>query len=264
LIFAFERRWRVACSPLGMELRSVTAIAYVCAAAMFAAACTGNNSHLIPTAASAVESNLASTPTADRGNLAFATTAQAQIDGSGPVSAVAGTCPALTMTVYGVSVEVNSSTAYSASTSCEQLKPGVVVRVQGEMTTTEGGETHVLVRHLTIQRGPHQPVEGEGVLSDMSGDCPARQLTVRGVRVTLSAETVYRWRSNRTATCEDLALGMLLHVSADITPEGEVIANRVLIQNEVAGPPGNRTPRGPQTPPPGNGTPHDATPSGPR
>src|SRR4029450_2245778 len=56
-------------------------------------------------------------------------------------------------------------------------------------------------------------VEGSDVISAVSGTCPDREITVRGVPVTVNSGTMF----GPGATCGALAVGMTVHVAGLLT-----------------------------------------------
>lgn len=249
-----------------MRRTTVLPILVVLAIAMLAAACSKETSGLMPTAATPVGSTATAAAPADQGtvidrtngtmvrdaatvaawtaeNWTFDMAADLAVEGSGPISAVSGSCPAVVMTIYGIPVEVNAATAFPIGSTCSALEAGRVVRVRGLLYVV-GSAFRVLATNVTIEGGVNTPVEGEGVVTEVTGTCPAATLTIRGVNVVLGAGTAIRWRNNANAACADIQVGHLLHVKAEITPTGTIIASSITIQNgtpPVNNPPGART-----------------------
>lgn len=133
-----------------------------------------------------------------------------RVEGRSTVTAVSGTCPALTFTVGGVvRVVTDASTVFSGG-SCEHIRVGVRVRVRGDMQT-EGGA--VIAEEVEIEGHPGGRPGGriEGQISTIGGTCPALTLTVRGITVTTSAATSFD-----DIRCPALAVGMRVEVEGDL------------------------------------------------
>ena len=251
-----------------MRRNTALPIVVVWAIAILAAACSNENSGVLPTAATPVGSTATAVAPANQGtvsgiidrtngtmvrdaaavaawtaeNWTFDMAADLAVEGSGPIASVTGSCPSVVLNIYGIDVEVNAATSMPIGSTCSGLAAGRVVRVRGLLYVV-GGAMRVLATHVTIEGGVNTPVEGEGVVTDVSGTCPSRTLTVRGVNVVLGAGTVIRGRNNATAACSDLQVGMLLHIKAEITPVGMIIASVITILSGTL-PPTNTTPGG--------------------
>lgn len=68
------------------------------------------------------------------------------VSGDGKVDRVAGTCPALTMTVRGVAVTTDAATTFSGG-SCSSIVAGTQVDVTGEYDGTSLAATAVAIKH---------------------------------------------------------------------------------------------------------------------
>ncbi len=133
-----------------------------------------------------------------------------RVEGRSTVTAVSGTCPALTFTVGGVVRVVTDASTIFKGGSCERIRVGVRVRVRGDMQT-EGGA--VIAEEVEIEGHPGGRPGGriEGQIAAIGGTCPALLLTVRGVTVTTSASTSFD-----DIRCPALAVGRRVEVEGGL------------------------------------------------
>ncbi|MBI4265730.1 MAG: hypothetical protein HY657_15250 [Acidobacteria bacterium] len=130
----------------------------------------------------------------------------------GAISGLAGSCPALTFTVGTTTVTTNSATTFDDG-ACAALANGATVEVKG-FRQTDGA-----IAAVTVEL---EPAEVEGVVSGLSGTCPALTLTVGTTAVTTSATTVFH-----DVACETIANGAELAVKGIIQAGGSIAATRV-------------------------------------
>jgi hypothetical protein len=133
----------------------------------------------------------------------------------GVVSARAGTCPAATFTVRSISVAASSTTTYSGGT-CSTLANDLRIVVRGTRPDAGG-----VVTASSIQI---EPARADGVVSGLSGACPAVTFTDRGIKVTTTSATVFRGRS-----CAGLANGLTVEVDGVKQADGSIAASSVEI-----------------------------------
>ena len=138
------------------------------------------------------------------------------VEGEGRITAVAGGCPDVTVSIGDVRVQVNSATAYRGGT-CANLQPGVKIEARGYRD--DGGP---IVATFVEIKARH--VEGEGMVQALTGSCPALQLTMQdGFRVVTNASTRYE-----EGRCEDIRVGSRLEIRGDMmTADGSIIAERI-------------------------------------
>ena len=145
------------------------------------------------------------------------------VEGEGRITAVAGGCPDVTVSIGEVRVLVNSATVYRGGT-CAGLQPGVKIEARGYRD--DGGP---IVATIVEFRARH--VEGEGSVTSLSGSCPNLQLTVQGIRVVTNAST--RFEDGR---CSSIAVGTRIEIKGDMmTADGSVIAEEVEIEGQSSG-----------------------------
>lgn len=135
---------------------------------------------------------------------------QLQVEGKATVTAVAGTCPAVVLTIAGIPVTVNATTTFPAGQSCGQLAANQLVEVRG-MLTISGGALSVVATTIEIEDGNEG--EGEGRVTDIQGTCPNITLTVDGLTVKADALTRYV-PANRGAGCDQIKVGTKIKVKA--------------------------------------------------
>jgi len=133
-----------------------------------------------------------------------------QVEGKATISAVAGTCPAVILTIAGIPVTVNATTTFPAGQSCGQLAVNQRVEVRG-LLTIAGGVLSVVATTIEIEDGSEG--EGEGRVTATEGTCPNITLTVDGLTVKADALTKYL-PANRGAGCDQIRIGTKVKVKA--------------------------------------------------
>lgn len=136
--------------------------------------------------------------------------AQLQVEGKGMVTAVAGTCPAVTLTIAGIPVTVNASTTFPFGQTCAMLAADTMVEVRGMLTIT-GTTLEVVATTIEIEDGSEG--EGEGRVTDVQGTCPNITITVDGLTVRADALTRYV-PSGQGAGCDQIRIGTKIRVKA--------------------------------------------------
>ena len=133
-----------------------------------------------------------------------------RVEGRSTITAVSGTCPALSFTVGGVVRVVTDANTRFEHGSCATLRVGVRVKVKGDMTTDTG---EVIAEEVEIEGHPGGRAGGrvEGRITVVGGTCPALTLTVNNVTVTTSAATYFDG-----VTCASLAVGTRVEVEGDL------------------------------------------------
>jgi Domain of unknown function (DUF5666) len=135
---------------------------------------------------------------------------QLQVEGKATISAVAGTCPAVVLTIAGIPVTVDATTTFPAGHSCGQLAVNQRVEVRG-LLTIAGGVLSVVATTIEIEDGSEG--EGEGRVTAIQGTCPNITLTVDGLTVNADALTKYV-PANRGAGCDQIKVGTKIKVKA--------------------------------------------------
>ena len=133
-----------------------------------------------------------------------------RVEGRSVVTAVSGTCPALSFVVGGaVRVVTDAATRFDGG-SCASIRVGVRVRVKGDLRTEDG---QVIAEEVEIEGHPGGRAGGriEGRIATRVGTCPTLTLTVNGVSVTTSATTEFD-----DVACTALAIGTLVEVEGEI------------------------------------------------
>lgn len=134
-----------------------------------------------------------------------------RVGGESNVQAVAGTCPALTLTVAGVRVVTNSSTEF-LNGACSTIRTGTKVHVEGYQES-DGSVTATSIR-ITEQpgNGGGQRVAGEGKVDEVTGTCPAATFKVRNYNVVATPTTTYTG-----GVCADIRSGTTIAASGTIS-----------------------------------------------
>ena len=136
--------------------------------------------------------------------------AQLQVAGKGTVTAVTGTCPAVTLTIAGIPVTVNASTTFPFGQSCAMLAASTMVEVRGVLTIT-GTTLSVVATTIEIEDGSEG--EGEGRVTAVEGTCPNITISVDGLTVRADALTRYV-PVGAGAGCDQIRVGTKIRVKA--------------------------------------------------
>ena len=120
--------------------------------------------------------------------------------GIGVIGAMTGTCPTLTLVITGTQVQTTATTEYVYGT-CETLRPGIHVKVDGELRP--GGSA--IAERIEVLQNPGRPVSGDGTVSAVTGTCPNITMMVRGIPVVTSATTTFTGGS-----CDSIREGTLI------------------------------------------------------
>jgi cytochrome c-type biogenesis protein CcmE len=179
----------------------------LCAVAAGTIACSGGSTAQPPASPSAlaqpaagVASNVAHGSSIARSNIA-------QLEG--PLSSLAGSCPALTFNVDGNAVSTTASTRFVGPT-CSQLTSGAAVTVSGTLQNGAVVAAEVHSRVPTVQvRGP---------LSGLQGTCPAVTFMLDRTTVSTAAGTHFDGE-----TCAQLTNGTNVVVNGTLQ-NGSVVA----------------------------------------
>lgn len=136
---------------------------------------------------------------------------------TGAVSALAGTCPAITFKVETKSVKTDASTSFGDK-KCADIQNAVKVGVSGTVQT----DGSILAKQVRVI--PPPPVSVTGTVSALSGACPTLKFTVSGKSVTTAAATV--WTGGK---CADLKVDAKVGAIGVAQADGSIAATAVTI-----------------------------------
>lgn len=136
----------------------------------------------------------------------------------GPVASLGGTCPAVNFILQGARVSTGSETTFDDIT-CAGLRNGVQVEVHGQRQA-DGSVLATRIEAEEEDNGPRTDIEG--VVSGLTGQCPAIVFTVQGTRVTTTGATSFRDMS-----CAAVADGMRVKLRGQRQADGSILASRV-------------------------------------
>ncbi len=143
----------------------------------------------------------------------------------GPLTALGGSKPALTLTVGGTSVRTTAETTVKRrgdTQTLDQLKVGQSLHVVG----TRQPDGSLAARHITIDDdAAGGEFEIEGSAGGVKGTCPVVTFGVNGYDVTTSASTVFEG-----GTCASLKSGAKVTVKGTAQASGPVLATRVRLK----------------------------------
>lgn len=118
----------------------------------------------------------------------------------GSVASVAGTCPAITVTVTGQPSVVTSATTEFRKGVCADVQPGTRVHMRGTLQADGTvAATRVDIKNRDDDdedddesRNPHDgPGPFAGTVSEFRGTCPTVTFNLRGLEIVTSATTAY-------------------------------------------------------------------------
>lgn len=167
------------------------------------------------------------------------------VEGIDTITAVSGACPAKSITIRGVPVELASATVYTAPITCTSLAVGDRVKVTALLSSSASGFSVTATAVAPADDGSGtgggggetgtpgtgnggKKARGEGVVGAITGSCPTLTLIITGTRVSTTATTEYE-----NGTCESLRPGTKVTIDGELKPGGEAVAEKIII---------NRTP----------------------
>lgn len=162
------------------------------------------------------------------GLLAGPLAATLHVEGKGTITAVAGTCPTVTLTIAGIPVTVNASTVFAGGQSCAQLAATQLVEVRGDLTIT-GTTLSVVATMIEIEDGSERA--GEGRVTEVTGTCPNITIAVDGLSIQADALTRYV-PANRGAGCDQIRVGTKISASTVPLAGGGLRARLIEIKGQ--------------------------------
>jgi Domain of unknown function (DUF5666) len=138
---------------------------------------------------------------------------------SGVASDLSGACPDVTFKFGSLALAVNGSTIFVQGT-CGDLESGVTVEAKG-LRRTDGSVLATMVKFKSGGDGGGKAVEFTGVISALSGTCPARTFQAAGREVKTNGSTTF------LTPCAALANGQTVEVKGKETGSGKVNATQV-------------------------------------
>lgn len=153
------------------------------------------------------------------------------VTASGTLSAITGTIPALTLTVGTSTVITNEQTLVrrkNETLTLAALATGQVLQVEG----TAGAGAEINATKITIENDPAvppappvtpaSPFDAEGIVSGLTGTCPAVTFVVQTKAIAANASTQFV-----QLTCGTLGNGATVRVKGRLQPDGTVIADQI-------------------------------------
>jgi hypothetical protein len=149
------------------------------------------------------------------------------VRGASTVSQIAGTCPTLTLTVHGVTVNTGAATQFEGG-SCGNIRVGTRVEVEGDWLNEDG---RVIAEKVEIEDQPggstggpggSSPITSEGTAATVTGTCPTKTFVMNGVSVITDAATVFD-----DGPCSALVSGARVEVTATRLANGTYLASKI-------------------------------------
>jgi hypothetical protein len=192
------------------------------------------------------QSSLSPSATSAKG-VAPAASPQQETEVTGAVTAIAGTCPSVQLTVAGVRFLTNASTLFDRG-ACANVSVGSNVEIRGvaqgdgslvatrvhfedEVPPPAAAPTPVPAPAPAPAPQPGAEVEFTGQVTALSGVCPSIQLTVSSTRIVTSAATGFD-----RDPCSRIAVGSVVEVRGIRQADGSVVATRVKDEDSHSGP----------------------------
>jgi hypothetical protein len=138
----------------------------------------------------------------------------------GTVGRVTGTCPDLTFVLSGVTIHISSKTVFESGT-CNDVKDGVRAGAIGSKRT-DGSIDAARVKIAPAVPPPPEPVRG--IVSSLSGTCPALTFTLSGTTIHTTDKTVFEG-----GACGDVKEGMRAAAVGPKAADGSITAEHVKI-----------------------------------
>ena len=143
---------------------------------------------------------------------------------TGRVTAISGTCPALTLSFDGgVTATATGTTTFSPAASCGIIVVGSTVSVTGTRAGTNTGAITATQVQVT-----GTPLEGETRVSTVTGTCPNLTMALEaGVTAITSSTTTF------SPACSNIAAGSRVHVRGYQNSLGQFVLSEVRLLTEV-------------------------------
>ena len=208
------------------------------ALAVLSVNCSSNQSAMPSTSPSAASA---------KGATPSASPQQQETEITGSVSALAGSCPTVQVTVAGVRFSTNASTVFDQGV-CANLRAGATIEVHGvpqadgsivatrihfedEVQPPVAAPVPAPVPAPTPAPQPGAEVRFTGQVTALSGVCPSIQLTVSDTRIVTSAVTAFD-----RDPCSRIVSGSVVEVRGIRQADGSVVATRVHDEDSHSGP----------------------------
>jgi hypothetical protein len=133
----------------------------------------------------------------------------------GMVASLTGTCPALSFVLSGTTVHLSATTRFEGGT-CADIKEGVRAGATG--TKRPDGS----IDAVQVRIAPPPPPSVGGMVSSLTGTCPALSFVLSGTTVHLSATTRFEG-----GTCADIKEGVRAGATGTKRPDGSIDAAHV-------------------------------------
>jgi hypothetical protein len=153
-----------------------------------------------------------------------------EVEVTGVVASVSGTCPALTITLEGTGgvVKTTATTTFDPTGSCSSIAAGTMIEARGTRNSTSQLEaTSVAIEDDTTSGGGHgrgRRIGGDGTIGAVTGTCPTLTMVVRGFRVVTTSATVFEG-----GTCASIRPGTKANIEGATQSDGSLRATKVKI-----------------------------------
>lgn len=151
-----------------------------------------------------------------------------EFDATGPIEDTpVGTCPAITFTLAGMTVNTDSLTVFSNTGGCGAIVSGSTLEVKG-VVQPDGTVIATAVKDPADGSSGGDPsisggsFAGQGKVAGLSGTCPSVSFSLKGTPIDTHASTMYEGLS-----CSALANGKKVDVKGTKQPSGRVLATKI-------------------------------------
>jgi len=142
-----------------------------------------------------------------------------EVEVKGLVSGLTGACPSITFTIGTRTITATAQTRFEDG-DCASVVNGALVEVEGTLQA----DGSILARKISVE--DDDEVEVKGVVSGLTGACPAITFTIGTRTIATTAQTRFE-----DGSCAAVTNGTKVEVSGTIQPNGTLVARRVEIDD---------------------------------
>jgi hypothetical protein len=148
-------------------------------------------------------------------------TQQNEVEFTGQVTALVGTCPTLRLTISGNAIVTSGSTAFD-KLPCPQVRVGQTVEIKGTRQADGSVSASRVHTEDAPDNDPARDDEVSGTLSQLAGRCPSITFTAGGRRIATNGATEFK-----DGSCAALANGNPIEAKGTTQADGSLLASRV-------------------------------------
>ncbi len=146
---------------------------------------------------------------------------QNEVEFSGQLTALAGTCPTLRLTISGNAIVTSGSTAFD-NLPCPQVRVGQTVEIKAARQADGSVSASRVHTENAPDNDPARDDEVSGTLSQLAGRCPSITFAAGGRRIATNGATEFK-----DGSCAALANGNSIEARGTTRADGSLLASRV-------------------------------------